>query len=78
DNTDAATLWRRMLTVQKLFGCYNSARMQAALELGADSGFVPSKTCLDLMNDSLSQLPDEERKQVEDYLEQENVARRTS
>lgn len=31
-------LWRRMLAVQRRFGCYNSARMQAALDAGtADS-----------------------------------------
>jgi hypothetical protein len=29
---DAAQLWERMLSVQRVFGCYNSARMRAALE----------------------------------------------
>jgi len=37
---DATTLWRRMLVIQRIFGCYNSARMRAALDLGVDDGFV--------------------------------------
>lgn len=31
---DSETLWRRMLEIQRTFGCYNSARMDAALESG--------------------------------------------
>lgn len=30
--TDPETLWRRMLALQRTLGCYNSARMRAALE----------------------------------------------
>lgn len=78
ESLDAEYLWRRMLTVQKRFGCYNSARMSAALEVGPESGIVPSKTCLDLLNDSLNRLPDDEKKQVEDYLEHEDATRRNS
>ncbi len=37
---DAELLWHRMLTAQRMFGCYNSARMTAALEMGNDGGFV--------------------------------------
>lgn len=38
---DEETLWRRMLAIQRVFGCYNSARMRAALEMGGDSsGFI--------------------------------------
>ena len=33
---DAQTLWRRMLAVQRAFGCYNSARMDAALDTGEE------------------------------------------
>jgi hypothetical protein len=39
-NIDPETLWLRMLTIQRMFGCYNSARMRAALDTGAESGFV--------------------------------------
>jgi len=37
-DVDAETLWRRMLAIQRVFGCYNSARMRAALEMDEDSG----------------------------------------
>ncbi|KAK3317355.1 hypothetical protein B0T19DRAFT_405054 [Cercophora scortea] len=68
-DVDAETLWRRMLAIQKMFGCYNSARMRAALDTGAESGFIPSRTCLDLLNDSIDQLPEEAKRKLEDYLE---------
>jgi hypothetical protein len=31
---DSDRLWKRMLSVQRVFGCYNSARMSAALSAG--------------------------------------------
>ncbi|KAK0724632.1 hypothetical protein B0H67DRAFT_449079, partial [Lasiosphaeris hirsuta] len=64
---DAETLWKRMLAIQRMFGCYNSARMRAALDTGAE-GFIPSRTCLDLLNDSIDQLPEESRRQLEEFL----------
>ncbi|KAK5657366.1 hypothetical protein OQA88_2936 [Cercophora sp. LCS_1] len=64
---DSETLWRRMLEIQRTFGCYNSARMDAALENG--EGVAPPRTCLDLLNDSIDQLPEESKKQLEEYLE---------
>ncbi|KAK0649583.1 hypothetical protein B0T16DRAFT_456985 [Cercophora newfieldiana] len=66
---DSVTLWRRMLVIQRMFGCYNSARMRAALDLGVEDKFVPSRTCLDLLNDSIDQLPEESRRQLEQFLE---------
>ncbi|KAK4214960.1 hypothetical protein QBC37DRAFT_140733 [Rhypophila decipiens] len=67
---DEETLWRRMLAIQRVFGCYNSARMRAALEMGGDSsGFIPSRTCLDLLNDSIDQLPEESKRRLEEFLE---------
>lgn len=36
DADDTARLWRRMLAIQRAFGCYRSARMSAALEAGED------------------------------------------
>jgi len=63
---DPETLWRRMLALQRRFGCYNSARMRAALDQDVDA--VPSRTCLDLLNDSIDTLPEEERKQLEAFL----------
>ncbi|KAK3689116.1 hypothetical protein B0T22DRAFT_480338 [Podospora appendiculata] len=67
-DVDAETLWHRMLAIQKMFGCYNSARMRAALDTGAESGFIPSRTCLDLLNDSIDQLPEEAKRKLEDFL----------
>ncbi|KAK1833918.1 hypothetical protein QBC39DRAFT_369548 [Podospora conica] len=68
--TDPETLWRRMLALQRMFGCYNSARMRAALDQDpVAGGGVPSRTCLDLLNDSIDTLPEEERKRVEAFLE---------
>lgn len=40
DDIDAGTLWRRMLAIQRVFGCYNSARMRAALDLGLEDGLI--------------------------------------
>lgn len=69
---DDERLWRRMLAIQRTFHCYNSARMSAALtelEMGQDVGqFVPSRTCLDLLNDSISELPEEFRHQIDSWL----------
>jgi hypothetical protein len=45
---DSVTLWRRMLVIQRMFGCYNSARMRAALDTGAEDGFVRMFTFLSL------------------------------
>jgi len=70
DAVDPSTLWRRMLALQRRFGCYNSARMRAALELdGGEEDAVPSQTCLDLLNDSIDTLPEEERQRLEAFLE---------
>lgn len=70
DDIDLNTLWHRMLAIQRVFGCYNSARMRAALDSGVEDEFVPSRTCLDLLNDSIDQLPDESKRQLEEFLEQ--------
>ncbi|EJT68473.1 hypothetical protein GGTG_13949 [Gaeumannomyces tritici R3-111a-1] len=66
---DSLSLWRRMLAVQRVFGCYNSARISAALDDEALQSRVPSRACLDLLNDSIAHLPDDEREQVEYFIE---------
>ncbi|CAJ2510607.1 Uu.00g062320.m01.CDS01 [Anthostomella pinea] len=58
-NGDPEALWRRMLRLQQEFGCYNSARMSAALSSGDASLLRPSKACLDLLNETMTILPDE-------------------
>ncbi|KAI0515164.1 hypothetical protein F5B22DRAFT_205006 [Xylaria bambusicola] len=57
-NGDPDMLWKRMLALQKKFGCYNSARMSAALSSGNVSVLRPSKTCLDLLNENMAALPE--------------------
>ncbi|KAH9886362.1 hypothetical protein F4778DRAFT_478264 [Xylariomycetidae sp. FL2044] len=62
---DPERLWKRMLALQQIYGCYNSARMSAALSSGDTSLLLPSKACLDLLNDH-TVLPNE----VESVLEE--------
>ncbi|KAH6640074.1 hypothetical protein BKA67DRAFT_542599 [Truncatella angustata] len=56
---DPERLWKRMLALQQTYGCYRSARMSAALELGDYSCLLPSKVGLDLMNADMHALPDD-------------------
>jgi len=50
--------WERMLMLQREYHCYNSARLEAAVE-ALERGFaieevpMPSRLCLDLLNDEL-------------------------
>ncbi|KAB5527970.1 hypothetical protein GE09DRAFT_409711 [Coniochaeta sp. 2T2.1] len=67
EETDATALWHTMLAIQRELGCYNSARMRAAVESGGE-GPVPSKTCLDLLNDSIRHLPEDELREIDDFL----------
>ncbi|RDW64898.1 hypothetical protein BP6252_10549 [Coleophoma cylindrospora] len=50
--------WVRMLALQKQYHCYNSARLEAAVEAlergwGLSDIPMPSRYCLDLMNEEL-------------------------
>ncbi|KAI6086625.1 hypothetical protein F4821DRAFT_126817 [Hypoxylon rubiginosum] len=58
-NGDPERLWKRMLALQRAFGCYNSARMSAALSSGDFSLLLPSKACLNLLNENMTFVPDE-------------------
>ncbi|XXG97965.1 hypothetical protein Hte_004281 [Hypoxylon texense] len=58
-NGDPERLWKRMLALQRAFGCYNSARMSAALSSGDISLLLPSKACLNLLNENMTFMPDE-------------------
>ncbi|GAP92269.2 hypothetical protein SAMD00023353_7600130 [Rosellinia necatrix] len=57
-NGDPERLWMRMLALQQKFGCYNSARMSAALSSGNVNRLRPSKACLDLLNEGMAALPE--------------------
>ncbi|KAK4222385.1 hypothetical protein QBC38DRAFT_460469 [Podospora fimiseda] len=72
DEEDTTILWYQMLAVQDRFGCYNSARMMAALE-GEDMA-TPSRTCLDLMNDSIGEIPEDVKQRIEIFLERDGSA----
>lgn len=53
-----AECWLRMLALQREFHCYNSARLEAAveaLEMGwsIDEVPIPSRLCLNLLNEGL-------------------------
>lgn len=56
---DPERLWKRMLALQRTYNCYNSARMSAALSSGNVSLLLPSKACLNLLNENMTFLPDE-------------------
>ncbi|KAI1084303.1 hypothetical protein F5B20DRAFT_290546 [Whalleya microplaca] len=58
-NGDPERLWKRMLALQQIYGCYNSARMSAALSSGDISLLLPSRACLNLLNENMAFLPDE-------------------
>ena len=55
EETDAQC-WQRMLRLQREYHCYNSARLSAAVEAeerGELEVAIPSRLCLDLLNESL-------------------------
>ncbi|RYP72763.1 hypothetical protein DL769_004379 [Monosporascus sp. CRB-8-3] len=64
---DPERLWKRMLALQQIYGCYNSARMSAALSSGDFSFLLPSKACLDLLNEHMTPLPDEAELALSDW-----------
>ena len=115
-NNNTERLWRQMLAVQDRFGCYNSARMAAALEMGRKERgrmirefflvffffpstcllsfyfisqlvcpvrvsrfhewlmcFVASRTCLNLINDSIGEMPEDTKQRIELFLEREGT-----
>lgn len=52
--------WSRMLALQREYHCYNSARLEAAVEAlengwGEDAVQMPSRLCLDLLNEQLEE-----------------------
>ncbi|KAK1782281.1 hypothetical protein QBC45DRAFT_403413 [Copromyces sp. CBS 386.78] len=78
NDIDTQLLWRRMLAIQRTFGCYNSTRMQLAIEMGEQNASVPSRVCLDLLNDSIDKLPSDIKQRIEDFLACEDVSRSSS
>ncbi|KAG9239709.1 hypothetical protein BJ875DRAFT_436228 [Amylocarpus encephaloides] len=59
-----AQCWKRMLALQKEYHCYNSARLEAAVEAeerGEENVLIPSRLCLILLNESLRSWVDAHR-----------------
>lgn len=56
-----ADLWLRMVELQQRYGCYHSARMHAVASAESAADLMPSKACLDLLNDDITddELPEE-------------------
>lgn len=51
-------IWERMLALQREYRCYNSARVEAAVEAlemgwGIEEVGIPSRLCLNLLNEGL-------------------------
>lgn len=67
-----------MLELQQRYGCYTSARIDMALEMG-DDGFelMPNRFIIDTLNESLVELPDEGRDMLNHYLYPEAGERKT-
>jgi len=68
EHVDAARLWQRMLALQRKYRCYTSARITAAVENDDVGAIVPSRACLDLLNDSISTMPEDIRGRVTDFI----------
>ncbi|KAH7011321.1 hypothetical protein EDB80DRAFT_386758 [Ilyonectria destructans] len=62
-------LWRCMLELQLRYGCYNSTRIDMALDAG-DNGMdlMPNRFIIDTLNESVVHLPDEGRELLNRYL----------
>ncbi|KAI2611438.1 uncharacterized protein GGS25DRAFT_196012 [Hypoxylon fragiforme] len=72
---DPERLWERMLALQRTYGCYNSARMSAALSSGDVSLLLPSKATLNLLNENMTFLPDEAEDVFEEWQPKANSMR---
>ncbi|KAH7149068.1 hypothetical protein B0J13DRAFT_550606 [Dactylonectria estremocensis] len=62
-------LWRCMLELQLRYGCYNSTRIEVALDAGDDGmDLMPNRFIIDTLNESVINLPDEGRELLNRHL----------
>ncbi|KAI1053754.1 hypothetical protein LB507_007437 [Fusarium sp. FIESC RH6] len=63
-------LWRCMLELQSRYGCYNSTRIDMAVDAGEDGiDLMPAnRFIIDTLNESVIDLPDEGRELLNRYL----------
>ncbi|KAF5984032.1 hypothetical protein FBULB1_3479 [Fusarium bulbicola] len=62
-------LWRCMLELQLRYGCYNSTRIDMAIDAGeCGVDLMPNRFIIDTLNESVIDLPDEGRELLNRYL----------
>ncbi|KAM0553945.1 hypothetical protein ACHAPJ_007017 [Fusarium lateritium] len=62
-------LWLCMLELQLRYGCYNSTRIDMAIDAGEDGvDLMPNRFIIDTLNESVINLPDEGRELLNRYL----------
>jgi hypothetical protein len=62
-------LWRCMLELQELYGCYNSTRIDLAVSAGDDAvDLMPTSFIIDTLNQSVHDLPDEGWEMLDQHL----------
>ncbi|KAF7556761.1 hypothetical protein G7046_g6207 [Stylonectria norvegica] len=71
-------LWRCMLELQQRYGCYNSTRIEVALDAGNDGlDLMPSRFIIDTLNESVVNLPNEGRELLNRHLAPESSVRKS-
>ncbi|KAF6805336.1 hypothetical protein CMUS01_14649 [Colletotrichum musicola] len=68
DHADLEELWECMLELQQRYRCYNSTRMEIAADSEDAAEMMPTRACIDMLNDSIESLPEEGWKKLSKYL----------
>ncbi|KAF9878202.1 hypothetical protein CkaCkLH20_04240 [Colletotrichum karsti] len=70
DDADLEEMWECMLELQQKYHCYNSTRMEIAADSEDATEMMPTKACMDMLNDSIDSesLPEEGWKKLSKYL----------
>lgn len=67
-------LWRCMLALQERYACYNSRRIDLAMDAGEEAviNLMPNRFIIDTLNDSLIDLPEEGQEMLDRCLRHES------
>ncbi|OHE94934.1 hypothetical protein CORC01_09728, partial [Colletotrichum orchidophilum] len=68
EDTNLQELWECMLELQQQYHCYNSTRMEIAADREDAMDMMPTKYCMDMLNDSIESLPEEGWKKLSKFL----------
>ncbi|KAK1657809.1 hypothetical protein BDP55DRAFT_638430 [Colletotrichum godetiae] len=68
EDTNLQELWECMLELQQEYHCYNSTRMEIAADREDAMDMMPTKYCMDMLNDSIESLPEEGWKKLSKFL----------